>query len=73
VTHTSTEEQFAAAQKSLAEGDFLGAAYRWIRGGLFSGKKGCKFEEALLDNKLLNLKEETLEKTVELVLRGSVV
>ncbi len=70
IEKTTTEKQFAIAQETLQKDYFLGAYYRWIRGGLFSGNDGCHFAKEKFDNELLGLPKENLQDVIERILKG---
>jgi hypothetical protein len=65
IEKTTTDVQLAEARKSLESGDFLSAFYRLILVVLFSGQEEIAFKNDKLDNKLLGLEDETLEGTLE--------
>lgn len=69
VEMTTTNNQLDVAQKSIEENNFLGAYYRWIRAGLFSGQKGCRLDREKLDNDLLALPKENMQDVVDRILQ----
>lgn len=71
IENTTTEEQIVVSREALANGDFLGAYYRWIVAALLSGNEYIQFGDEQLDNRLLGLQQESIVTTVEELLSSA--